>query len=252
MEGGVRVLERCFDIVDLLAASTRSLGVTEIAQSTGMSKSTAHRLLTAMHRRHYVEKRGDATYRIGIKMLQTASYHINTLELLTESMPFLAALRAGLGLTSHLGILEGDEVVYLGLSDSTPNSKLYAQVGRRSPAYCSSMGKCLLACLGRDELEESLNACKFERFTPKTICDRDELRRHLLTVRGQGWAMDMEEYKPGHCCVAAPVFDYRGDSLAAVSVSGTPRDFPARRLEQIAQAVRDCATDISRSMGYAG
>jgi DNA-binding IclR family transcriptional regulator len=193
--GGIRVLDRVLDIIDLLARAGTPLGVSGIARSTGMSKSTVHRLLSALHARHYVEKRPDGAYSMGIKVLEMASYHINTLELLTESRPSLNELHSSLDLASHLGILEDCQVVYIGLMDSYPHAKPYAQVGKRSPAFCSSMGKCLLANLGREEFEEALRHIDLVPHTAKTITDPQELRRHLARVRSRGWAMDDEEYQ---------------------------------------------------------
>ncbi|MDR1125140.1 MAG: IclR family transcriptional regulator [Deltaproteobacteria bacterium] len=250
--GGIKVLDRVLDIIDVLARSGIPLGLSEIARSVGLSKSTAHRLLSALRARHYVEKRPDNTYRVGIKMLEMASFHINTLELLTEARPCLNALHSSLNLTSHLGILEDYQVVYIGLMDAYPSAKLYAQVGKRSPAFCSSMGKCLLANLGRDDLDEALRRINLVAYTAKTIVDPQELRRHLVRVRGRGWAVDNGEYQPGQRCVGAPVFDYRGDSLAAISVSGSVAQITDGRIEGIAAEVRSTAQAISRSMGYSG
>ncbi|MDR1243178.1 MAG: IclR family transcriptional regulator [Deltaproteobacteria bacterium] len=250
--GGIKVLDRVLDIIDVLAGSGTPPGLSEIARSAGLSKSTAHRLLSALRARHYVEKRPDNTYRVGIKMLEMASCHINTLELLTEARPYLNTLHSSLDLTSHLGILEDYQVVYIGLMDDYPNAKLYAQVGKRSPAFCSSMGKCLLANLGRDDLDEALRRINLIAYTAKTIVDPLDLRRHLVRVRGLGWAMDDEEYQSGHRCVGAPVFDYRGDSLAAISVSGSVARITDGRIEDIAVEVRSTAQAISRSMGYSG
>ena len=94
-----------------------------------------------------------------------------------------------LNLTTHLGVLEGPNVVYMEKMDVYPNTRLYTQVGYRSPAYCSSMGKCLLACLSGEELDRTLSCCDFHRYTPNTIVDKDELKRQLKEVRVAGWAM---------------------------------------------------------------
>jgi DNA-binding IclR family transcriptional regulator len=247
---GIKVLDRVLDIIDLLARAGTPLGLREVASGTGMSKSTVHRLLSALHARHYVEKRADGTYRMGIQVLEMASYHINTLELLTESRPYLNDLHFSLNLTSHLGILEDYQVVYIGLMDSYPHAKLYAQVGKRSPAFCSSMGKCLLAGLGREDLDEALRHIELIPYTAKTIVDPQRLRRHLGLVRSRGWAMDDEEYQAGHRCVGAPVFDYRGDSLAAVSVSGSVAQISDGRVEDIVRQVMGTARAVSRSMGH--
>ena len=217
-----------------------------------MSKSTVHRLLSSMCARHYVEKNADNTYSIGYKLMETVSLHINNLELLTEAKPFLSDLMRDLHLTAHLGILDGCDVVYLEKMDIYPNTRLYTQVGFRSPAYCSSMGKCLLSCLSGDDLEEALYGCDFKRYTPNTITDIREFKRYLRVVRRQGWAMDNEEYQLGHRCVGAPVYDYRGTPVAAISASGSITQLSDRNLEAVIQEVKSAAASLSRRMGYVG
>ena len=217
-----------------------------------MSKSTVHRLLSSMCARHYVEKNADNTYSIGYKFMETVSLHINNLELLTEAKPFLSDLMRDLHLTAHMGILDGCDVVYLEKMDIYPNTRLYTQVGFRSPAYCSSMGKCLLSCLSGDDLEEALYGCDFKRYTPNTITDIREFKRYLRVVRRQGWAMDNEEYQLGHRCVGAPVYDYRGTPVAAISASGSITQLSDRNLEAVIQEVKSAAASLSRRMGYVG
>ncbi|MDR1656589.1 MAG: IclR family transcriptional regulator [Deltaproteobacteria bacterium] len=249
-KGSVQVLERVLDLIEVLAKAESPLGLGKISTITGLSKSTVHRLLSALQARDYVEKLSDSTYRLGIKVLEIASYHINTLELLTESRPHLNDLHLSLNLNSHLGLLEDYQVVYIGLVNSSPQAKIYAQVGKRSPAYCSSMGKCLLAGLSKSELDETLRHIEFKPFTDRTIVSLPALKRHLVEVRNQGWAVDNEEFQAGQRCVGAPIFDYRGESLAAISVSGSVSLITDERLNHIAQQVKNTALLISHCMGY--
>jgi DNA-binding IclR family transcriptional regulator len=215
-----------------------------------MSKSTVHRLMTTMCMRHYAEKDSEGLYSIGYRLIETASTHINQLELLTESKPYLSHLMHDLKLTAHLGILDGCEVVYVEKLDIYPNMRPYTQVGYRSPAFCSSIGKCLLSCLSGEELDEVLYQCDFHRYTQNTITDIREFKRYLRVVRRQGWAMDNEEYQMGHRCVGAPVFDYRGTPVAAISASGSIDQMADKRLECIVKEVKQSAADLSRHMGY--
>lgn len=250
MEETVRVADRIFDILEALAASNAPLGLSELAKATGMSKSTVHRLVTSMCARQYVEKNGDGLYSVGYKLIETVSLHINQLELLTEAKPFLSDIMRDLDLTAHLGILDGCDVVYLEKMDIYPNTRLYTQVGYRSPAFCSSIGKCLLACLSGDELEDALYLCNFKKYTANTITDVREFRRYLKVIRRQGWAMDNEEYQIGHRCVGAPVFDYRGSPVAAISASGSIAQLSDDKLEMVIQEVKQAAEKLSRRMGY--
>lgn len=250
MEDNVRVVDRVFDILEQLSRASAPMSLTQIAANTGMSKSTVHRLISSMCARQYVEKKSDNTYSIGYKLIETVSLHINNLELLTEAKPFLSDIMRDLDLTAHLGILDGCEVVYLEKMDTHPNTRFYTQVGCHSPAYCSSIGKCLLACLSGDELEEILYQYDFKEYTKNTLTNIHELKRYLRVVRKQGWAMDNEEYQIGHRCIGAPVFDYRGLPVAAISASGSTSQLSDDKLEHVIQTVKQAAYNISRRMGY--
>ncbi len=249
-EGTVQVLDRAFDILEELARARGAVGLSNLAQRTAMSKSTVFRILQTLVARGYAEKTLEGAYTIGPKMFDTLSYHINSLELQTEAKPYLAVLKRTLGLTAHLGILDGAYVSYIEKEATDWGEEAYTQVGYRSPAYCSSMGKCLLACLSSAQLEEALYGFDFQAFTPNTYTSKAAFAKYLHQVRKQGWAMDSEEYELGHCCVAAPVFNYRGDAVAAVGVSGTPESISPDRVEDVAQQVMLAARRISEHMGY--
>ncbi len=250
MEENVRVIERIFDILETLSDSNRPMNLTEISTSTEISKTTVHRLLLTMCARHYVEKNPDNTYSIGYKLIEIASIHINSLELLTEAKPFLSNIIRELDVTAHLGILDGQDVIYIERMNIYPNIHLYSQIGFRSPAYCSSIGKCLLSCLSKDDLDDALYAFSFEKHTKNTLTNINDLKKHLRGIRHQGWAMDDEEYKLGHRCVGAPIFDYKGDSIAAISVSGSIKQISNEKLDFIIAEVKNTANQISKRLGF--
>jgi len=204
-----------------------------------------------MYARGYVDKNEqDGTYSMGIKLVEVVSTHINNLELQTEARPILNDLHDSLGLIVHLGILDRHEVVYVEKMDIAPNLRRYAQIGLRVPAQCSSLGKCLLACLSGEELAAALRECRFEAYTKNTITEMDGLRKHLREVRQQGWAIDDEEYMSGHRCVGAPVFDYRGETIAAVSASGPVSLLTDERIAEVVSKVQQAASLISRKLCY--
>ena len=250
MEEQIQVLHRALDILEALSTAESGLALSEIAERTGLSKSTVHRILATLKTRGYTEQNHLGGYEIGPKLIETVSCHINALDLQTESRPYLAALRKELDLTTHLGILDGPYVVYVERIAIFPRTRLYTQVGYRSPAYCSSMGKCLLAALSGDHLKEILDQCTFEPFTANTCRSKKEFRQLLRQVRQQGWAMDNEEYTPGHRCIGAPVFDYHGDAVAAISASGTATEINDDNIEKIKTEVIRTARQISKRMGY--
>lgn len=251
MDGQIQIISRVFNIIEYLSQERGPKGPTEIAEAVGLHKSTVHRLLSTLCKRGYIEKNeAEGSYRIGIKLVEIVSNHINSLELQTEARPFLNDLHVELNLIVHLGILDRHEVVYIEKMDIRPNLRLYAQIGLRVPSYCSSLGKCLLAGMSGDQLDFFLSTCRFEQYTENTITDASVMKKHLREVRARGWAMDNEEYIIGNRCVAAPIYDYRGDIIAAVSASGPTALLTDSRMTEAVERVKKAANDISRRLCY--
>lgn len=250
MDGQVQVAERIFTILEYLSQTSESKGPSDISAATGIHKSTVYRLLSSMAEGGYVERMENGTYQIGIKLVEIVSNHINSLGLQTEARPFLNALRAELGLAVCLGILDRHEVVYIEKMDISRNLRLYAQIGMRVPAHCSSLGKVLLSSLPGDDLDYLLQSIRLEVYTKNTIDSPDALKTHLRQVRQQGWGMDNEEYIVGQRCVAAPIYDYRGEVIAAISASGPTTLLTDERLREVVPRVKDTAAQISRRLCY--
>lgn len=250
MEDRIRVLGRALDILEALSAANTPMTLSEISVATGLSKSSTHRILGTLHDRSYVDKTDSGSYTIGFKLVEIASTHINNLELLTEAAPYLSKITRELDLTAHLGILDGADVVYLEKLDGHPNSQLYTQIGHRSPGFCSSIGKCLMAGMSREELGSVLDKCDFKKYTRNTITDRREFISHLKQVRLQGWAMDDEEYEEGHRCIGCAVYDYRGQPIAAISASGSVNVLTDDRIDETISKVKLWASHLSRRIGY--
>ena len=125
----VQSINRALDIIEALAVEPEGLGVTEVARKTGLHKSTAYRLISTLSDRGYLEKTENGEYKIGLKLIGAVSCYINSLELQTETRPYLAQITADLGLTAYLGVLDGDQIVYVEKMDVISSVKLYSQIG---------------------------------------------------------------------------------------------------------------------------
>ena len=249
-EKGSQLIDRLLDILELLSLEKDGLGVTEIGNRTGLHKSTVHRIVNALAERGYIEKVPDrSAYKIGLKLVEISSIYLNSVELKTEARPYLNELTAQLGLPSHLAILDGKDVVYIEKIDVVNSIRLYSQIGRRVPAYCTALGKCLLYGLHERGMQDILSNCSFEKLTEKTLA-KDRLIQQIKEVGTNGWAVDDGEHEKGIRCVASPVYDYRGKIIAAVSVSGTASAAAPGRDRKIGGFVRETALKISERMGY--
>ena len=252
MTNDIQSVGRALDIIEALSEEHEGLGVTEISVRIGLHKSTVYRLLSTLSNRGYVSKSDKGTYKLGLKIIEDVSCYINSLELQTEARPYVAQITAELGLSSHLGVLDGDQVVYIEKMDVFSNVRMYSQIGVRVPAYSCSLGKCLLSNYSAAEVRKIMADCRFDRFTRNTIGSIDDLLADLDKVRIRGWAIDDEESELNHRCIGAPIYDYRGDIIAAISASGPTTVFKKNRIQPVAEYVRKEALEISHSLGYIG
>jgi IclR family transcriptional regulator, KDG regulon repressor len=248
---GVQVLDRACDILELISLERDGLGVTEIANKTGLHKSTVHRILASLAERGFVENnQNKGVYKIGLKLIEISSVYLNSIELKTEARPYLWELMTKLNQPTHLAILDGIDAVYIDKVEIMNNIRLYSQIGRRIPVYCSALGKCLLSGLSDIELYKATGKINFEKITEHTIDNSKELLMQIKKVKTLGWAVDNEEHDIGIRCIAAPVFDYRGKVIAAVSIAGPSQVISKEKDEETAKLVLEASLKISKRMGH--
>lgn len=248
---GIQVIDRALDILELLSVEKSGLGVTEIGSRLGLHKSTVHRILTVMAERGYIEKtKSRGEYRIGLKLVEISSLYLNNVELKTEAKPFLWQLAAKFNLVAHLAILDGNEAVYIEKVDVVHSIRLYSQIGRRIPVHCTALGKSLMSGLPDDEIEKRLKDYRFHKHTDNTIINKEALMKQIAEVRRKGWSIDDEEHEKGVRCIAAPIRDYRGNVIAALSITGSAAIVNEARDEEIARLVVETAENISRRLGF--
>ncbi len=248
----IRVLDRGIQLLTLLSDG-RPRTLTEISEEIGFSNSTAFRLLVTLTSHHLVERDPkDGRYRLGLRCLELARAYHDSSDLRQIALPELEKLRDETGETVHLAILDEMEVVYLEkLHGHHAIGLMSSRVGARLPAYCTGLGKILLAYANPEEVRDHFAQRELHRFTPETITELSDLMRHLEQVRISGYALDRGEHEVEVRCVAAPVFDADGKVIAAISVSG-----PASRMDPIEannaliERTLQAAQTISAKLGY--
>lgn len=250
-ENSVQTLDRTFDIIELLAAAPNGMGVTEIGQKIGLHKSTVYRLINALVQRGYLEKeQNTGLYKIGLKFIEISSLYIRQIELKTEAVPFMRHLSELTGQVTHLAILDETEVVYIEKIDVIQNLRMYSQIGKRIPVYCSALGKVLLSGQNSDYQERIIKKINYIRHTENTITDAESLKNELEKTRQRGWAIDDEEHEPGIRCIAAPVKDFTGKVIAALSLSGSKNIIAPEKDGYYSELVVEAAANISKQLGY--
>lgn len=235
------VVDRVFAVLECFRDGDSTLTLTEVAHRTGLPKSTAHRLTSALVERGALE-RMYGEFRLGLRLFELGGlaprWHLTR----EAALPFMQDLFEATHETIHLGILDGSHVVYLEKIRGHRAPPAISKVGGRLPAHCTAVGKALLA-FAPIEVQKAVLAGPLQPCTTHSITTPSVLRSELEVIARQGFAVEREEIALGLQCVAAPALNRRGQSLAALSVS-----LPMDRIddvEQLAPAVRTAALGLS-------
>lgn len=229
-----------------------SLGVSELARRLGLGKSNVHRLLTTLAAEGLVEQDPrTGGYRLGIVVFELGEAVKVHLDLHAAAGVVLVRLREETGESSQVGVLDGDEVVYVDRLESAYSLRLFTETGRRVPAHCTSSGKVLLAHLAEAERERFLDRAALDRLTPHTITDPAALREELAAVRARGWAQSVDEREIGVASIAAPIRDVHGDVVAAISIGAPVARLGAVDRRRCARVLVEAGEAVSRRLGWA-
>ncbi|WP_254715362.1 IclR family transcriptional regulator [Actinomadura sp. NAK00032] len=251
-------LERGLRVLSAFTGSRSVLGVADLARAAGLTKSTTHRYVATLTKLGYLQQDPETKkYSLGPRAVDLGFAAIDSMELTGLAGPPLQALADETGYTASLGLSDGPDVVYVDRRRSGRRSALAMDlnlhVGSRLPAYCTSMGKVLLAYKDAAELRQLLDRTDMARRGPKTITNREQLTAALARVRQSGVAVNDEELAPGLRSFAAPVRDRSGAVIAAVNVAVHLTVAPAS-VEALAGRVepplRRAAAEISRRLGH--
>ncbi|HEX3159697.1 MAG TPA: IclR family transcriptional regulator C-terminal domain-containing protein [Gemmatimonadaceae bacterium] len=197
-----------------------ALTTSQAAQLTGLSRATVRRCLHTLEKLGYVAPRGNA-FVLRPALLTLAHAYLTGTSLAEAAQPVLQGVRDRLAESCSLGVLDGDEVVYLARAETRRIMSIALHVGSRVPAYCTSMGRVLLAHLPPAQLDAYLSGAPFPRRTPHTRATQAELRRVLAAVRRRGYALVDQELELGLRSIAVPVRDAAGEVVGAMNV-GAP------------------------------
>ena len=246
-------VERALNILE--AAARRSDGLTnsEISRKLGIPKSSASYILRTLERRGYLRRHGETgRYRLGLKILSLGGDAQANLDIADVALPFMRALEEKIHMTVHLAVLDQGEAVYIEKVEAPGFFKVNTWVGRRMFLHSTSVGKCLLAWLPKQEAEAIVRQQGLKRRTPKTITTMTRLFADLERVEDAGYAVDDEENSMGARCLGAPVFDVTGKVIAALGASGTLTQVDEAGMPRLAEAVKETARRISRQLQRSG
>jgi DNA-binding IclR family transcriptional regulator len=245
----VRSVDRAAALLLALGDSQGEAGVTDLARRLGLHKSTASRLLATLQRRGLVEQDPETgKYRLGLVVIRLAEKAERTLDLRGLATPELERLARLTHETTGLGILEAESLLTVAQVDGPNLIAVGDWTGRSTPLHCVASGKVLMSSLAEREVLRLVRRGLIQH-TERTIVELEPLLEELARIRRRGYATAIGEYELGLNAVAAPVFDARGNVVAAVDIWGPAFRLTPRRIPELAAHARETAAAVTVRLG---
>jgi DNA-binding IclR family transcriptional regulator len=247
----IQSVKRATDIISLFSSSRTSLGITQIAAALNLNKATAWGLVTTLEKQGFLQQDPDTQkYSVGPKLFELGMVYVGSLEINAKASRLVHGLASRTGFNARVGIWDGDSVLITLLALPKAEDSLSHQIGPRVPAYCSGVGKALLANLEPDTLENYLRVTELARHTRATIVTAEKLLKDLEKTRERGYSISSEEMIPGIAALGAPIFGRKKGLAGAISISGPPSALLGKQMGKLADELMYTAAEISREMGY--
>jgi len=248
---GTQAVLRAIALLKVFSDARPQWGLSDLAQAVGLNKTTTYRLLTALESEELLERHAETdTYRLGLGMVSLGGYALRANDLRTLCQPELRSLAASAKETAALELLTGAEVLIL---DEVTGDRVMSggqAIGTRWPAVATSTGKAMLAALGEAEATAVLPP-NWSPLTPHTLPDHAALFADFAQTRARGYAVADEELEIGLVAVGAPLLDFDGRVVAAISLAGPKTRLGDGRIAEIGPLVAAAARRISIHLGYA-
>ena len=249
-DGGVQSVDRALQIIETLAEDDEGYRLSDLAVRTGLSTSTAHRLLTTLEKRRFVQfDRSESKWHVGAQSFAVGATFTRRRNFVAQAIPYLRKLRDLTRETANLAVVDDESIIVLTRVESREIMRSLTKVGGRVAMVASGVGKAVLATYADEDVSAIIRHHGMPRLTEKSIVRAGELFRQLETIRRQGYAVDDEEACMGLRCVAAVVFNDCSEPLAAISVSGMTSRMTDERLPAIGAMVREVAAELTTALG---
>ncbi|THD85727.1 IclR family transcriptional regulator [Aliigemmobacter aestuarii] len=237
---------KALDVLDMVAMSGRPVRFTELLASSPYPKATLYRFLQTLTNQGMLAYDADRqAYSLGVRLVRLAHAAWSQSSLAPIARPWIDALSAEIGETIHLAQMDQGQVLYVDKRNAARPVEMFSQAGKVGPAYCTGVGKAMLAFMEQDALEQALQRQSFHRFTAHTLASRDALLDELQAIRLRGHAYDREEHEPGIICVALPILTRSGRVIGALSVTSTVNRTSLEGLDRLVPRIRETAVAIA-------
>jgi DNA-binding IclR family transcriptional regulator len=246
----VKSLFKMLDVLECFSASDRELSVIQMAQRTGLPRTTVHRIVESLRSVGFLEREASRErYRLGLKLFELGNTAITNLPLYRESGPFVETLAKLSGETVHLCVFNGFEMVFVEHAQGREHPNNTIMKMEATPCHSTGVGKAALA-FQPQPIVDRIIGLGLRSFTQNTITDPERLLQELAKIRDSGYATDDNEHELDRRCVAAPIRNASGKVFAAISVTGKERRFNSEHIPKLAELVMSHARLISVQLGF--
>lgn len=249
-KSSIQSIVKMMGILECFSRVNRHLSLAQVSTMSGLPRPTAHRMLSAMKKIGFIEQDArNGSYGLGIRLVELGNVALANMDLVREAKPFIDRLAKLSGESSHLGVFNGFEVIVVEHEEPAERPARGIQPSESSPAYCTGVGKALLA-FQRPEVVDQVIAAGLKVYTTTTISTPAALHKELAAIRERGYAIDDAEHQVWVRCVAAPIRNASGHVFASVSVTGPADRMTDAKITSLAPLVVQTADSISRQIGY--
>ena len=245
-------LGRALDLLEAFVTSPSEMGLAQLASAARLNRATAHRLLTILEARGYVQRHEETKkYSLGVRVFDLGARFNNQLDIRRAALPEMTSLVEQTNQAAFLCVRDGDEALCLERVGGRHRVRIFTlQIGERQALHCGAAPRALLSGMFDAEIGAYARRTRLPGLTPRTIVTEDQLIRDAQQTRKQGYVLSFEDVTPGIAAVGAPVRDQTNQVIASISVSGLAASYSPERIVELADAVRSGADRLSRQMGY--
>ena len=236
---------KALEVLDAVAAFGRPVRFTELLETSPFPKATLYRFLQTLSNQHMLEHdEATGSYSLGIRLLRLAHGAWRNASLAPIARPFIERLSSEVGETVHLAQLDNGQALFVDKLNASDRFQTLAQVGQVAPAYCTGVGKAMLAFIAPKRLQIALQLQSYFQYTPSTHTSVESLLPELEAIRAEGIAFDREEHEMGINSIAAPILSSNGRIIGALSIATATNRFDIKSLTQFREPLLEAATKI--------
>jgi DNA-binding IclR family transcriptional regulator len=247
----IQSVQRAIDILSLFTHAAPRWGIAEMARTTGLAKTTVHNLVNTLAAGGFLRQDGETRkYQLGHRIFTLGAIMAGTFDINLKASGPVHQLMAQTGLVTRVAVWDSDAALVTLEVAPQYGSSISRQIGPRVVAYCSALGRALLAFMDPERCSAYVESVELTPYTPRTVTDRKRLKAVLDRSRERGFAVNDQELAPGQSSIAAPIHGSDGALAAAVSVTGSPERVVGAEMQRLAASVRATAAEISRYLGH--